>query len=204
MNSGKRTTIILVVILIVVVAGAAIAMQVVQTQTSNGAQFAPQSASQESSSAQGNTDSSSSDSSESPLLPSNFTVTAEDGSKVSASDIIGKPALIGFWATWCPGCVQEAPEVQKVYEKYGDQVQFMMVDLADGQRETKQKALDFMKTNNLTYPVYFDESGMASNILQVRYLPTLYVFNADGEVVDGHVGASNAAQIEELVKKVVS
>ena len=67
-----------------------------------------------------------------------------------------KPVFINFFATWCDFCVDELPYIQKAYERYGDRIDFMIVDLTDGSEETVQKVEEFMEENGYTFPVYYD------------------------------------------------
>jgi thiol-disulfide isomerase/thioredoxin len=67
-----------------------------------------------------------------------------DGNKVSLSEKIGKPVVVNFWATWCPPCKSELPHFEKLYKELGDKVEFMMVDMTDGRRETADIVKEFV------------------------------------------------------------
>ena len=60
-----------------------------------------------------------------------FTMTDADGSEVSLSDFLGKPIVINFWATWCSPCKSELPTFDAAYATYGEDVQFIMLNLTD-------------------------------------------------------------------------
>ena len=81
-----------------------------------------------------------------------FTMTDRDGKEVSLSDYAGKPVIVNFWATWCGPCKEELPYFEEAYEKYGEQIQFLMVDLSDGYAETPENAIAFAEEHG--YPVY--------------------------------------------------
>ena len=70
-----------------------------------------------------------------------------DGEKVTLTSFFGKPIVVNFWATWCPWCIYEFPEFEKMYNEYGDRIQFVMVDLCDGSYETEEKAAAFIAEN---------------------------------------------------------
>lgn len=65
-----------------------------------------------------------------------FIMTDADGNEVSLSDFIGKPIVLNFWATWCSPCKSELPTFDAAYATYGEDVQFIMLNLTDGYRET--------------------------------------------------------------------
>ena len=85
-----------------------------------------------------------------------FTVYDADGNKVSLSDYIGKPVVVNFWASWCGYCKMEMPEYQKMYETYGKDVQFLMVDLTGGGSDSKDAADKVIADGGYTFPVFYD------------------------------------------------
>ena len=85
-----------------------------------------------------------------------FTVYDADGNEVHLSDFRGKPVVLNFWASWCGPCKMEMPDLEKAYQEYGDQIQFMLVDLTDGSQETVEKASAFIKEQGYTFPVFYD------------------------------------------------
>ena len=121
---------------------------------------------------------------ESPsALAPDFTVTDSDGKTVKLSDFRGKPVIVNFWASWCGPCRSEMPDFNAFYDKYGDQIHFLMVNATDGSRETVEKAKRFIEKEGYTFPVYFDESGMASATYGVSGLPSTFFIGAAGEPI---------------------
>ncbi len=118
-----------------------------------------------------------------------FTVTDADGNEVKLSEMIGKPMIINFWASWCPPCKSEMPEFNKVYEEMGDEITFMMIDSVDGQRETKEVGEQYIADQGFTFPVYYDTTGEASYTYGIRSIPTTYFIDAEGYIVARAVGA---------------
>lgn len=196
----KRNAIIAAVILVVIIVVAVAAYNALvvsggsksseQTTQSSSAQSGAtlSGSSQGTSSAQsGSSSSSSSSSSTSSSKTSaiaDFTVVDENGAEVKLSSMQGKPTVLGFWASWCPSCTKEAPDVQTLYEKYGDRVNFMMIDSVDGSRETINSGKAFKSDHGYTYPIYFDTTMEASRAGRAYYLPTMYILNADGSVAE--------------------
>ncbi|NLY98557.1 MAG: TlpA family protein disulfide reductase [Clostridiaceae bacterium] len=120
-----------------------------------------------------------------------------DGNSYEISDFFGKPVVINFWATWCPPCVNEMPDFQKVYEDLGEEIQFLMINLTDGSRETKKKALEFINDNKFTFPVFYDMNLEASIGLGIFSYPVSLFLDEEGYLITGAVGSIN----EELIRK---
>ncbi|HEX3077220.1 MAG TPA: TlpA disulfide reductase family protein [Lachnospiraceae bacterium] len=119
----------------------------------------------------------------------NFTVYTEDGEAVTLDSMKGKPVVVNFWASWCPPCKSEMPEFQKVFEELGTDVTFMMVDMTDGARETKEKAIKHIQDNDYTFPAYFDMDSDAATVYNVSSIPTTYFIDKDGYLVTYASGA---------------
>ena len=119
----------------------------------------------------------------SPLLPS-FPLLDASGTGLDSIDLLdGRPLIINFWATWCPYCVDEMPDYQRLYEKYGDDVRFVMIDVADGRQETVEKAAAYIEENGFTFPVYYDTTGRASGLMGVSSYPSSAIVSAEGEIL---------------------
>lgn len=129
-----------------------------------------------------------------------FVVVDENGEERTLQSFIGKPIVLNFWASWCPPCKAELPDFQDAYEKYGTQVEFVMVNLTDGVRETEDVAKDYMKTNGYTLPIYFDINQDAANAYSIYSIPTTYFINKDGEMVTSVKGMIDSETLEEDIK----
>lgn len=124
-----------------------------------------------------------------------FTVTDMNGQTVSLASLKGKPVFLNFWATWCPPCVEEMPDIQRMYAKYGDKVHFVIVNI-DG---TKPDVTAFMENHAFSFPVALDTNGSAASAYAVQAIPTSYIIDADSNVVDSHIGALSAGDMESFV-----
>ncbi len=112
-----------------------------------------------------------------------FTMQDKDGDSVSLYSKLGKPVIINFWASWCSPCKAELPDFQLAYEEYGDDVEFMMVNLTDGRSETVEGASGFINAQGYTFPVYFDVNQEGAMAYYVASIPTTYFIDAEGNIV---------------------
>ena len=130
------------------------------------------------------------------ISASDFTVYDTNGKEKKLSDFVGKPIVVNFWATWCGYCVKELPDFEKIYQQYGNDVSFLMVDLADGSRETKKDAEKFIKTYSYTFPVYFDLDFSASEAYSIRSIPMTLILDKEGNLVETHYGTMDGSDLK--------
>lgn len=94
-------------------------------------------------------------------------------------------ALINMWATWCPPCVAEMPSMQKLYDDYGDQVDFYFITTDDLARIDK-----FMTKNDYDLPIYL-QTHDAPQKLESSLLPTTFVISKSGQIVVRETGSAD-------------
>lgn len=133
-----------------------------------------------------------------------FTVYDAEGNEVKLSDFLGRPTVVNFWASWCGPCKSEMPDFQERYAQYGDQVNFLMVNMTDGSRETVDKASVFIAQQGYTFPVYFDTAQNAAITYSVYSLPTTYFIDAKGEIVAQATGAIDAATLQKGIDMILN
>ncbi|AFH61012.1 TlpA family protein disulfide reductase [Paenibacillus caseinilyticus] len=111
-----------------------------------------------------------------------------------------KPLLLNFWASWCGPCHEEAPDLQAVYAKYKDQVDFYGVNVTreDGLRE----AQGFVKKYGFTFPVLLDTEGTAADAYRLRFVPTSYLIDRKGNLVEV-IHVLPAAQLEAKIRGLI-
>ena len=132
-----------------------------------------------------------------PRPAPDFTVVDAQGNEIRLSDFLGKPVVVNFWASWCGPCKSEMPAFQQAWEQYGDRVQFLMVNMTDGSRETLGTAQDFLATQEYTFPVYFDTMQEAAIAYGVTSIPTTCFISAQGGLVARISGALSLRTLEK-------
>jgi peroxiredoxin len=132
-------------------------------------------------------------------IPS-FSGTDMDGNPVNMDMIIGKqPAMLTFWASWCPNCKTEVPKTNALYKKYGPQGMYF-IGINVGFNDSPERARAFMKSSNMTQPVLFDKEGSIAIQYQVRGVPTVIVIDKKGKVVFKNFGVPEIT--DELFKQI--
>jgi len=129
-----------------------------------------------------------------------FTVEDANGNQVVLSSMIGEPIVLNFWASWCGPCRVEMPEFESAYQAYGERVQFVMVNMTDGSRETTESASQYIEENDYTFPVYFDTNRSAAIAYAVNAIPTTYFIDVEGFVVAGAISMLSGEQLTGGIK----
>ena len=107
-----------------------------------------------------------------------FTLSTLDGAEISLSDLEGKPVLLNFWATWCPPCRAEMPDLQDFHATYGDQVTLLGVNWAEKPEEVRA----FLGRYGITYPNVLDRRGRVFVQYRLTGLPTTLFIDEAGLV----------------------
>lgn len=129
----------------------------------------------------------------------NFTVYDSNGNAVSLSDYFGKPIVVNFWASWCGPCKSEMPGFDRMYQQYKGSVSFLMVDMVDGYRETKETGQSYIANNGYSFPVFYDTKQSASYAYSVTSYPTTLFIDANGNIAKIKKGAMSESTLENEI-----
>ena len=130
------------------------------------------------------------------VMAPDFTVYDAEGNAVSLSDFIGKPTVVNFWASWCGPCQMEMPDFDEMYKELGEEVNFFMVNMTDGSRETVEAAKKFIEDSGYSFPIYFDTDLDAAMTYGVNSLPSTYFIDAEGHAIARGQGAIDAETLK--------
>lgn len=116
-----------------------------------------------------------------------ISLTTLDGSKLSLNSLRGKPVLITFWATTCPGCIKEMPHLVELHNEYGSRG-FKMIGIAMPYDPPNQ-VFELVKRKKLPYTIALDIKGEATRAFgDIRLTPTTFLVAPDGRIVEHRIG----------------
>ena len=117
-----------------------------------------------------------------------FELKDQYGKTHKLSDYKGKVIFLNFWATWCPPCKMEMPDIQKIYEKYekqGEKSEVVVLSVVAPNTQD-EKDIDgikaFLEENGYTYPVLMDDGGYTFGAYRISSLPTTFMIDKEGNV----------------------
>ncbi|MFC7060330.1 TlpA family protein disulfide reductase [Halobacillus seohaensis] len=110
-----------------------------------------------------------------------FELETLDGETIKLSELTGKKVILNFWATWCPPCKVEMPEMEKFHQEYGDEVEVIAVN-ATGTESNRSDVASFIEEEKYTFPIVLDEELKVNNDYQVISIPTTYFIGSDGKI----------------------
>ena len=149
--------------------------------------------------------------SERPEIPApDFTLVDQYGEEHTLSDYTGKTVFLNFWATWCGPCQREMPEVQALYETYGENGEDLIVlgvanpksdDYPYNQDVSQEEIEQFLEDNGYTFPVVMDVTGEVFYNYGIQAFPTTFMIGADGNVFGYVPGALTGDMMESIVRQ---
>ena len=120
-----------------------------------------------------------------------FTLVDQYGNTHTLSDYKGKVVFLNFWATWCPPCKKEMPDIEELYQEYNlnkDDVVILGVanpssdEYPNNQDATKEEIIEFLDENGYTFPVVFDTTGELLSSYYINAFPTTFMIDKNGNI----------------------
>lgn len=133
------------------------------------------------------------------IKATDFKLKDLSGKEVSLSDYKGKKVFLNFWASWCPPCKAEMPEMQKLYEETKDSD---LVILAVNLAEDKSTVQNFIKDNQYKFPVLLDTDNAVASNYQVVSIPTSFFIDKEGNIVDKHIGSMSIENMKSYISNI--
>ncbi len=131
-----------------------------------------------------------------------FSVRDLEGENVSSEELAGRVVLLDFWATWCPPCIADLPELSAIHERYKESgVSIVSLSIDEGE-DAHRKVSRMVKKRKTTHPVYLDASeSPAWAAYLVRAVPAQFLIDATGNIVAQWTGQTDLKEVEaEIVR----
>ncbi|MEW6414172.1 MAG: TlpA disulfide reductase family protein [Pseudomonadota bacterium] len=126
-----------------------------------------------------------------------------DGRRIALAEQRDKVVLVNFWATSCPGCVKEMPDMVKVYRDYRDRG-FEIVAVAM-QYDPPEYVSNFVRTRQLPFPIVLDTDGAHAQAFgNVQLTPTTFIIGRDGRILEQKLGEIDFARLRALLDRELS
>ncbi len=124
-----------------------------------------------------------------------FTLSDLQGKVWRLQDLRGKVVLVNFWATWCPPCRKEMPDIQALYEKYKDQG-FVVLAISD---EDVAKVQPFIAEKKIGYPVLLDPGDKVNQTFKIQGIPKSFVYDREGKLVAQSIDMRTRSQFQAML-----
>ncbi|HZD32012.1 MAG TPA: TlpA disulfide reductase family protein [Candidatus Angelobacter sp.] len=124
-----------------------------------------------------------------------FTLTDLQGKSWTLSQLRGKVVVVNFWATWCPPCRKEMPDLEALYKRFQGQG-LVILSISD---EEVTKVKPFIARRKITYPVLLDQGGKVAQTFQVDGIPKSFVYNREGKLVAQSIDMRTQAQFLQML-----
>lgn len=138
-----------------------------------------------------------------------FTLTDNYGNEHKLSDYKGKVVFLNFWATWCPPCRQEMPDIEEIYKEYGENAEDLVIlsvanpkteDNPNNNDKTIEEVSQFMEDNGYTFPALMDTTGDVLLQYYITAFPTTFMIDREGRVI----GYASGALTKDIMKNIIT
>jgi peroxiredoxin len=126
-----------------------------------------------------------------------FTLNALDGKTYSLAALRGSVVLLNFWATWCPPCRKEMPDMQKLYERFRSKG-LVVLGVSDEERATVEK---YLAEQKYTFPILLDPDRKVNAAFDVDGIPKTFIFDRQGQLAAQSIDMRTEAQFLKMLKQ---
>jgi len=131
-----------------------------------------------------------------------FTLEDLNGKTHRLTDYRGKWVLVNYWATWCPPCLSEIPELINLHNAHKNN-NLVVIGIAI-QSGSSYKVADFAEAHHMNYPIVMGDRDVTAQIGVVDALPVSYLYSPAGEMVDRHAGEVTKESVETYIKNYIN
>ncbi|MBU5594127.1 TlpA family protein disulfide reductase [Amphibacillus sp. MSJ-3] len=132
-------------------------------------------------------------------LAPDFVLTTLSGDEVSLSDYRGQPLMLNFWATWCPPCRAEMPDMEKFYQN--TDVEILAINLTDTEADINE-VQEFVDKYDLTFPILLDEAIEVAMIYAIQPIPTSFMIDSEGIIRFKTSGPLTYEQMMQVLEEI--
>jgi thiol-disulfide isomerase/thioredoxin len=137
------------------------------------------------------------------LRAPDFALQAMDGKTYRLSELVGRPVLIDYWATWCIPCKAELPILEKLSKEYRPKG-LLIISVNAIDQDSTDKVQDIIDQFNMTFPVLLDQGSQFANLYQAMFFPTTVLVDARGVIREINLGDSSEAELRTSLEKVLA
>ena len=125
-----------------------------------------------------------------------FTLKDLKGKDVQLSKFRGKKVMINFWATWCPPCRHEMPEIEKFFQEKKGDIEILAINIDGGGHKN---VAEYIKKMNLTFPVVLDQQDGVNERYKVMTIPTTFFVDENGVIINKYYSVMSLEIMKELI-----
>jgi cytochrome c biogenesis protein CcmG/thiol:disulfide interchange protein DsbE len=130
-----------------------------------------------------------------------FKLASMNGKSIKLSDYHGKVVIVDFWATWCPPCRKGIPDLIEIQKEYGNDVVVIGISM---DTDTKRDVAPFIQQMGINYLVAYADAGVVQSYGGVESIPTSFVIDKNGNIVDNHIGLVPKSEFTSVLNKLLN
>jgi thiol-disulfide isomerase/thioredoxin len=134
-------------------------------------------------------------------LAPDFTLASTGDKNIKLSDYRGKVVILDFWATWCPPCRRGIPDLIEIQKEYGNDVVVIGISM---DTDSKSDVIPFIQKMGINYHVAYADAGVVQSYGGVESIPTSFVIDKNGNIVDNHIGLVPKSDFTTVLNKLLN